>query len=381
MATSTVQAALARAASALERGRGAETVQILLPHHRSGALSRDDELSVRARIARASAQDDLTQAAAALGRRRDISKEALPDARLSTLWRLHGRLAFERGEQSRAIALHTRALKFAELAHDSRLIGLAHYELAMCYKRVGDSAIVREHLTEAANALHAAGDKRHLALVHRLSGVLQGQEGRIQEATTALRLAERLATAIHADDVLAGTAHNQAILALMSHWLDEALALAERSVALYRALGEGHGLAVTLATLGQVFVQIGDLERAEDVLMRALEVRKPRSSSVTTGAVFDTLAQIHLMRGSLRSGQRLSAPAARCGPTAHTAPRPANGTSGRSRCSDQTGRARGGFLGLRLSGPTMTSAADIPPADAIQADLAACEAASSSSGA
>jgi len=374
VATSTVQTALARATSALDRGRGADAVQILLPHHRSGSLPRDDELSVRVRLTEAYLLlDDLTQAAAALGRPPDVSKEPLPDARLSTLWRLHGRLAFERGEQSRAIALQTRALKFAELAHDSRLIGLAHYELAMCYKRVGDSGIVREHLTKAANALHAAGDRRHLALVHRLSGVLQGQEGRIQEATTALRQAEWLATAINADDVLAGTAHNQAILALMSHRLDEALALAERSVALYRALGEGHGLAVTLATLGQVFVQIGDLDRAEEVLTKALEVRKPVQFHVTTGAVFDTLTQIHLMRGSYERASEYLRQAV-----------DAYGSYGA-----QTGHwyewsvrvlevklaiRRGDFdAAIRLAND-LSASPDIPPADAIQADLAACEA-------
>jgi len=374
VATSTVQAALTRAGSALERGRGAEAVQILLPHHRSGALSRDDELSVRVRIAEAYLLlDDLTQAAAALGRPPDVSKEALPDARLSTLWRLHGRLAFERSEQSRAIALQSRALKYAESAHDSRLIGLAHYELAMCYKRVGDLGIVRDHLTQAANALHAAGDKRHLALVHRLSGVLQGQEGRLQEATMSLQLAERIATQVHADDVLAGTAHNQAIIALMSHRLDEALALAERSVALYRALGEGHGLAVTLATLGQVFVQIGDLDRAEDVLMKALEVRKPVQYHVTTGAVFDTLVQIHLMRGSYDRAEEYLRQA-----------RDAYGSYG-----SQTGPwyewsvklleirlaiRRSAFEDAIRLATAMVAAADIPPADAIQADLAACEA-------
>ena len=84
----------------------------------------------------------------------------------------------------------------------------------------------------------------------------------------------------------------------MSPCLDEALALAERAVVLYRAVGEGHGLAVALATLGQVFVQIGDLDRAEEVLMRALEVRKPVRFHETTGVGFDTLAQIHLMRGT-----------------------------------------------------------------------------------
>jgi len=374
VATSTVQAALTRAASALERGRGAEAVQILLPHHRSGALPRDEELSVRARIAEAYLlQDDLTQAAAALGRPPDVSKESLPDSRLSTLWRLHGRLAFERSEQSRAIALQTRALKYAELAHDSRLIGLAHYELAMCYKRVGDSGIVREHLTEASNALHAAGDKRHLALAHRLLGVLQGQEGRLQEATMSLQLAERIATQVHADDVLAGTAHNQAILALMAHRLDEALALAERSVALYRALGEGHGLAVTLATLGQVFVQIGDLDRAEEVLMRALEVRKPVQFHVTTGAVFDTLAQIHLMRGTYdRASEYL-----------HQAGEAYGGYGAQTAkwyewsvkvLEVKLANRRGAFDETITRTNDLVAAPDIPPADAIQADLAACEA-------
>src|SRR6185369_18046446 len=70
--------------------------------------------------------------------------------------------------------------------------------------------------------------------------------------------------------------------------------------------GSGHGLAVALATLGQIFVQLGELERAERILTRTLEVRSPVQFHETTGAVFDTLAQIHLMRGSYeRAGEYL----------------------------------------------------------------------------
>jgi tetratricopeptide (TPR) repeat protein len=143
-----------------------------------GSLTRDDELSVRACLAEAwLLQDDLTQAASALGRTPDTLREHIPPARLSTLWRLHGRIAMARGEQSRAIALHTRALKQAELAHDSRAIGLAHLELGLCYRQVGDVGIVREHLTEAASALHAVGDRRHVALVHSLSAIQLASPG------------------------------------------------------------------------------------------------------------------------------------------------------------------------------------------------------------
>jgi tetratricopeptide (TPR) repeat protein len=213
-----VHSTLGRANTALERGRGSEAAQLLSPLLRSGSLAREDELAVRIALAEAwLLQDDLVQAAAALGRQPDTLRDQIPDALLSALLRLHGRITYARGEQSRAIALHARALRHAELAHDSSAIGLAHYELALCYKQVGDSGIVREHLTEAASALHAAGDRRHLALVHSLSAVLLAQSGRTDEASTALRQGERLAMAIQADDVLAGIVHNQANVALLRH--------------------------------------------------------------------------------------------------------------------------------------------------------------------
>ena len=365
---------LARANAALERGRGAEAAQLLLPIVRNASVSRQDELIVRAALAEAwLLQDDLVQAAAALGRPPDALREKVPDAQLSTLWRLHGRITFARGEQSRAINLHSRALKHAELAHEPRAIGLAHYELALGYKQVGDSGIVRDHLTEAASALHAAGDRRHLALVHSLSAVLLAQSGRTDEASTALRQGERLAMAIHADDVLAGIVHNQANVALMRHRHDDALGLAERSVALHQSLGSGHGLAVALATLGQIYVQLGDLERAEQILTRTLEVRSPVQFHETTGAVFDTLAQIHLMRGSYeRAGEYLRLASEAYG---------AYGTHtmrwyewSLKVLAVKLAIRRGDFADALAMADALAAAPGVPPAESIQADLAASEA-------
>ena len=75
MASSSLQALLARAGAALERGRGAEAAQILGPSLRSSALTRDDELAARSMLAEAwLLQDDLDQAAAALGRCRSMRK-------------------------------------------------------------------------------------------------------------------------------------------------------------------------------------------------------------------------------------------------------------------------------------------------------------------
>ena len=374
MAVGTTHSILGRARAALERGRGAEAAKFLTPLLRSGALNRDDELAVRAALAEAwLLQDDLNQAATALGRPPDTIREPIGDATLSMLWRLHGRVAFARGDKSRAIALHARALKHADLAHDSRAIGLSRYELAHCYKHVGDSGIVREHLTQAAAALHAAGERRHLALVHSLSAVLLAQSGRCEEAESALGQCERLAKVIPADDLLAGVAHNQANVALMRKHLDRALALAERSVALHEALGSGHGLAVSLASLGQILVQLGDLDRAETILTRTLEVRSPVQFQETTGAVYDSLAQIHMMRGSYeRAGEYLRLASDGYG---------AYGTHS-SRWYEWSLLVLGVKLAIRRGDPAeavrqaelLVATAGLPPSEAIQAEIVACEA-------
>ncbi len=299
MASVALQPVLARAHTALERGRGADAAQLLQPALRSGALTREDELTLRALLAEAwLLQDDLTQASASLGRPPDSLREsAISPAVLSNLWRLHGRVAWTRGDQSRAIALQQRALKHGEHAHDLRASGLAHFELARCYQLVGDRATMAEHFNEAATALHAVGDKRNLALVHSLSGSNLAQQGRYDEALMALRQAERLAQTVQADDVVAIACGNQANVAMIRHRYEQALTLAERAVALHQQYPPGHGLAVSLGTLGQIAIRLGQLARAAEALNQALAVRTPLLYHETTGAIFDSLAQMHLIRG------------------------------------------------------------------------------------
>ncbi|MGB2715742.1 MAG: sigma 54-interacting transcriptional regulator [Vicinamibacterales bacterium] len=364
----------AEALQALEQGRGPDATSLLVRVLKEPALRRDDQVQIRCALAEAwLLQDDLRQATEALGRPPD-ERERLNPARLSDLWRMHGRVAVARGEPSRGIAFLTRALKQAERAHDSRAIGLAHYELGLCYRQVGDAAIVREHIAGAASALHAAGDRRHLAMVHSLSGVTLAQEGRLDEAMAALRHAERLALMAQAVDVLATIYGNQANVALMQHRHDQALTLVERSVELQQQAGTPHGLGVALASLGQICVRVGNLKRAEEALHRALDVRSPMQfMRETTGAVFDTLAQIHLIRGEHDE-------VSRCLQKAHEA----YGDKGAhaSRWYQWSLRVLEGRLALRRGDPgqalslatSVAESPDAPAGYALQAELIAAEA-------
>ena len=370
MVTIAFQPALARARAALERGQHADAIGVLTQALKASGLKREDEVGLRCTLAEAWLMaDDVAQAVATLGR--PPERDDLPPALLSALWRVHGRIAFAKGEQSRAIALLGRALRQAELAHDSEAIGLAHYELGLCYKQVGDTAIVREHIAKAAPALHAAGNRRYLALLHSLTGIVLAQSGRIEEATASLRQAERLAAAVGAQDVLGIICNNQANVALLQHRHDQALALSERSAALQEEIGPGRGLAISLATLGQILVRLGRLDRAEEVLHRALQIRSSVQFHEITGAVFDSLAQIALMRGGYESaGDYLrKAGEAYGGYGAQTS----QWYEWSIRVLEAKLAARRGATdeALRLANEIAASA---PPAEAIQADLIASEA-------
>jgi tetratricopeptide (TPR) repeat protein len=106
--------------------------------------------------------------------------------------------------------------------------------------------------------------------------------GRYEDATGALRNAERLASALGADDVLALAYVNQAAVAQLRRRYDQAVALAERAVALHESSDQPHRLAASLATLGQINVKLGQLTAAETALRRALQISAQTSACART---------------------------------------------------------------------------------------------------
>ena len=371
-----LQPIMARAQAALERGDAAEATQHLAQALRSTSLTREDELDDPRVLAEAwLLQDDSTQASAALGRPPDTLRETVPPAMLSHLWRLHGRVASARGDQSRAIALHGRALKHGRAGARSARHRPGAFELGALLQAG------RRHRAHAASTsaggVGAARGRRSAQPGARALAV--GQRARADRAATtkrspALRQAERLATAVSADDVLAIVCGNQANVAMMRHRYEQALALAERSVALHEQFRRATAWRWRSRRSGRSASDLGALRARRSVLHRALEVRRPLLFHETTGAIFDSLAQIHLMRGDYdQAASTCARPAKRTAPTAR---RRRRGTTGRcalleARLALRRGTARRAPCELA---DAIVEAPGVPPADTLHAHLIAAEA-------
>jgi non-specific serine/threonine protein kinase len=84
------------------------------------------------------------------------------------------------------------------------------------------------------------------------------------------------------------------------------LALAERSVALYRGLGDTAGLPFALFALGWKVAARGDLDRAEAVLGECLDLSRRTGNHLGEAHALTALAQLAVVRGELARAVALS---------------------------------------------------------------------------
>ena len=198
------------------------------------------------------------------------------------------------------------------------------------------------------------------------------QGGRLEEAMAALRQAERLAASVQAQDVLGIISNNQANVAMLQHRHEQALALAERecgAAGTARARSRSRDFAHQRSDrFSSGWVSCSVRKRCSS----APSSRGARSQfNEITGAVYDSLAQIALTRGGYEAaGDYLRQAGEAYGSY--------GGQTGlwyewSIRVLEAKLAARRGASeeALRLANEI---AAKAPPAEAIQAELIACEA-------
>ena len=197
-------------------------------------LDRDEQTQVRCALAEAwLLQDDIRQATEALG----ATARGAGASRSGAAVRPLAAARPPRRRPRRAVARHRafspRRCKQAERAHDSRAIGLAHYELGLCYRQVGDTG----DRPRAPDAGGLGAARRRRPSSPRDGALAVGRDaraGRPPRRGDGGARAGRAAGACSSKPAtsLATVCGNQANVALMQHRHEQALALAERSVEL-----------------------------------------------------------------------------------------------------------------------------------------------------
>lgn len=187
----------------------------------------------------------------------------------------------------------------------------AHPELATlrgeAYLRTGAPREGRNWITEAIPVIERRGDRSALRRAINMLGVAEFQLGLLELAEPEFERAVRLGQEDGDDLLVARATNNLGMIANMRGNCERALALYAVSVTAYQRLGDVRGLAASHHNMAISFRDIGDLERAEEHELRAIEFAGQIENAIL-------IAQARLGRAEIRhrGGDAPFAEAAAC---------------------------------------------------------------------
>jgi tetratricopeptide (TPR) repeat protein len=182
--------------------------------------------------------------------------------------------------------------------------------LGLAYTDQGDVAGALRTLGEALSISRAEeeADLTAIALIHQ--GELHNHVGKPRNAIACLEECLRMTTAMKNETFKAEVLNDLGNAWMMLGELDRATPYLQQSVAMYRKLGFGHGIATCLLNLGIAHVERGDAASAVETLEEALRmIGVPPPNQTDRLAVrcktLNRLGKARGMQGDLNEARRL----------------------------------------------------------------------------
>lgn len=183
----------------------------------------------------------------------------------------------ERGDWSKAVDQFQQLLELSHRRNDARLRAIAWNNLAVLHREAGKQQLAAsfQQRSFAAESACDETDESSLGLACDLSN-LANDALLTGDYRTALRL---LTSALQLDLRDAANLPAQAadwgglgLVHLMERRFADALRCLKTSLRLHRRLGDPHGIGCNLLHLGQVWATLGDWQRAETLIERAIGI-------------------------------------------------------------------------------------------------------------
>lgn len=234
------------------------------------------------------------------------AREAL-DAEALACVRVQLGLAYQyTGDHPKAVAILNTALREAVEQQSDANSGNVYIALARVYRSINEYTIARGHASQALEHFRAIGDWRGMAEAYfglALANVFEGQwEAGLDNLEQARSLiGERPAT------YLLGKIHtNMAGACWFLKRPQEGISYLEKAVGYYEHTEHKANAMDGYNNLGETLLLVGEWERAEKALQRALAIANEIDKRpAAVAAVLDSLGKLQMLRGNLTEAKHL----------------------------------------------------------------------------
>ena len=231
----------------------------------------------------------------------EADARATLDANLSARLRVQIALALNyNGDHPKAITLLKATLR--DLPEEGPEVGAAYVALARVYRSINEYPIARDYAQRALASYRQSGDWRGLAEAYFGLATADLQEGRYEEALDNFGQALKLVGDHPASFLLGKIYSNMAGACWFLKRPLEGIRYLEEAIGYYERTDHKNNAANGYNNLGLNLVLVGQWERAQKALERALSIVSESGDRAEVPMILDSLGELRTLRGDLDKG-------------------------------------------------------------------------------
>ncbi|MBS1795160.1 MAG: sigma 54-interacting transcriptional regulator [Acidobacteria bacterium] len=207
-------------------------------------------------------------------------------------------------DSPKAVTLHKQNLQRAEAAEMKHLFGRIYIALSRVYRKLNEHNIARDHAEKALGAFRENGEWRGMAESYQAIATSFYQEGNPEKSLEYFELAIKIVGERSSPFLLGKLYSDMSGAYCLLRRPQDGIKCLEKSIKFFDQTEHKLNSVVAYNNLGMNLMLLGDWDRAETMMKRALDLAS-EANHVHVAGILDSLGELKLLRGELRESQQL----------------------------------------------------------------------------
>ncbi|HVE59959.1 MAG TPA: sigma 54-interacting transcriptional regulator [Pyrinomonadaceae bacterium] len=204
----------------------------------------------------------------------------------------------------KAVTLLKQKLQKAKENDLPHLFGRIHIALSRVYRKLNEQAIARDHAEKALHSFRENGKWRGMAESYQAIATSFYQEGNSEKSLEYFELAIKIVGERSAPFLLGKLYSDMSGAYCLLRRPQDGIACLEKSIKFFDQTEHKLNSVIAYNNLGMNLMLLGDWNRAETMMKRALDLAV-EANHVHVAGILDSLGELKLLRGELKESQNL----------------------------------------------------------------------------
>lgn len=204
----------------------------------------------------------------------------------------------------KAVTLLKQNLQRAKEAELTQLFGRIHIALSRVYRKLNEHPIARDHAEKALNNFRENGKWRGMAESYQAIATSFYTEGNSEKSLEYFELAIKIVGERGAPFLLGKLYSDMSGAYCLLRRPQDGIACLEKSIKFFDQTEHRLNSVIAYNNLGMNLMLLGDWNRAEEMMKRALDIAVEANHAHVAG-ILDSLGELKLLRGEFRESQNL----------------------------------------------------------------------------